>query len=193
MRRVGALILAAGGSTRFGKSKQFLELEGESLIRRTARAATDTGCQPVVIVAGDEVERISSDVSECEVIHNAAWRKGIGTSLKTGIESLRNRVDAVVILACDQPFVSADILRSLITRDAPIVASSYANTIGIPALFDARYFDALASLPDETGAKSILEQRRSDLAIIEFPEGAIDIDRPRDLTRLKSPRDPPVR
>jgi molybdenum cofactor cytidylyltransferase len=71
----------------------------------------------------------------------------------------------------------------------PIVASSYANTLGVPALFDRSFFDALLALPNDSGAKSLIEAHRDDTASIEFDEGAIDIDTPEDFERLKENRD----
>jgi molybdenum cofactor cytidylyltransferase len=186
MRNVGALILAAGGSTRFGEPKQFLKFEGETLIRRVAQAAREAGCAPIVVVAGDCAERVRTELHDLlvHVVQNANWRCGIGTSIKCGLAHLRHAVSAIVILACDQPFVSAEVIRKLCDEDRPVVASGYARTVGIPALFDARYFDALASLPDTAGAKSVIEAHRADVAVVPFPEGAIDIDTRADYEAL---------
>jgi molybdenum cofactor cytidylyltransferase len=178
MRNVGALILAAGGSTRFGEPKQFLKFEGETLLRRIAKAAHDAGCAPIVVVAGNCADRVSAELHDLPVyvVQNAEWRGGIGTSIKCGLAHLRNAVSAIVILACDQPFVSVEIIRKICGERRPIVASGYAKTIGVPALFDSRYFDALASLPDTAGAKSLIEAHAAEVAVVPFPEGVIDID-----------------
>jgi molybdenum cofactor cytidylyltransferase len=178
MRNVGALILAAGASTRFGEPKQFLQFEGETLLRRVAKAAHEAGCAPIVVVAGNSADRVSAELHDLpvHVVQNAEWRCGIGTSIKRGLAHLRHIVSAIVVLGCDQPFVSVEIIGKLRDEDRPIVASGYAETVGIPALFDARYFDALASLPDTAGAKSLIEAHRADVAVVPFPEGAIDID-----------------
>src|SRR5438874_10219466 len=145
MRNVGALILAAGGSARFGEPKQFLQFEGETLLRRVAKAAHEAGCGPIVVVAGDSADRVRAELHDLRVhvVQNADWRCGIGTSIKLGLAHLRPDVSAIVILACDQPFVSAEIIRKLCGINRPIVASGYAETVGIPALFDSCYFDAL--------------------------------------------------
>ena len=113
MRNVGALILAAGGSKRFGEPKQFLRFEGETLLRRIAKAAHDAGCAPIVVVAGDFSDRVSAELHDLpvQVVQNAEWRGGLGTSIKCGLAHLRNAVPAIVILACDQPLVSAEIIR----------------------------------------------------------------------------------
>lgn len=186
MRNVGALILAAGGSTRFREPKQFLQFEGETLIRRVAKAAHEAGCTPIVVIGGDSADRVSAELHDLpvEVVQNAEWRCGIGTSIKCGLARLRNVVSEIVILACDQPFISGEIIRKLRDGGRPIVASAYTETIGIPALFDARYFDALALLPDNGGAKSVIEAHVADVAVVPFPQGAIDIDTRADYEAL---------
>ena len=178
MRNVGALILAAGGSTRFGEPKQFLQFEGETLLRRVAKAAHEAGCAPVVVVAGNSAARVTAELHDLpvRVVQNTEWRCGMGTSIKLGVAHLRQAVSAIVILACDQPFVSVEISRKLCGENRPIVASGYAETVGIPALFDARYFDELASLPDNAGAKSLIEAHAADLAVVPFPADVMDID-----------------
>jgi molybdenum cofactor cytidylyltransferase len=99
-------------------------------------------------------------------------------------------LEAVVLVACDQPFVDARTIAALLAEQATsgkaIVASSYANTLGIPALFGRSCFEALLALPDDSGAKALIESRPDDVAQIEFEQGAIDIDTPADFQRLTS-------
>jgi molybdenum cofactor cytidylyltransferase len=122
------------------------------------------------------------------VVENKGWRDGIGTSIRRGLEKLATDVEAAVLLTCDQPFLDASIVRQLIAAQEetgkPIVASSYANTLGVPALFDRSCFDALLALPDATGAKAFILSRRDEVASIPFERGEIDIDMPEDLDRL---------
>jgi molybdenum cofactor cytidylyltransferase len=189
MRDIGAVILAAGGSTRFGTPKQFLKVEGETLIRRVANTAIDADCRHVVVVAGEHAERIGGELHglRVEVIENAEWSRGLGTSIKRGVTHLVDtdaELGGIVIVACDQPFVSGQILQQLAAETQPIAASGYAGTVGIPALFRQKYFAALASLPDESGAKSLIDANRSDVAVVPFPEGAIDIDTPADYAAI---------
>jgi molybdenum cofactor cytidylyltransferase len=195
MSNVGAVILAAGGSRRFGQPKQFLEFQGESLVRRAVRAATKACGARVAVVAGDTRALIEAEFRESTavVVENPAWSRGLGTSIRCGLQYLiasAPELDAVVLLACDQPFVEAEIVAALVAKQAAtgkaIVASSYANTLGIPALFDRSCFDALLSLPDDSGAKTLIESRPDEVAQIEFEKGAIDIDTPADLERLTS-------
>jgi molybdenum cofactor cytidylyltransferase len=195
MRSVGAIILAAGGSSRFGQPKQLLPFRGESLVRRAVRAAADAGCGRIVVVAGEQRDLIEIELRDTSafVIHNPQWERGVGTSIRSGLQHLRSaqsNVDAVVVLACDQPFVDARTISALITmRDdsgKSIVASRYAKTLGVPALFGRSCFEALLALADESGAKALIESRAAEVAEIEFEQGAIDIDTPVDFERLTS-------
>jgi molybdenum cofactor cytidylyltransferase len=197
MRNVGAIILAAGGSSRFGQPKQLLAFRGESLVRRAVRAAAEAGCGRVAVVAGEQRDLIETELRETPafVIHNPKWERGVGTSICIGLQHLLGahpKVDAAVLLACDQPFVEARTISALMTmRDdagKSIVASRYANTLGVPALFDRSCFEALLALSDDSGAKTLIESRRGDVAEIPFEQGAIDIDTPADFERLTSAR-----
>lgn len=195
MSNVGALILAAGGSGRFGRPKQLLVFRGETLVRRATRAATDACRAGVIVVAGDTRGLIEAELREsaATVVENPEWGRGLGTSIRCGLRHLMKtapELDAIVLLACDQPFVDAATITALVAEHAtsgkPIVASSYANTLGIPALFARSCFEALLALPDDSGAKALIESRRDDVTQIEFEQGAIDIDTPADFERLTS-------
>jgi molybdenum cofactor cytidylyltransferase len=148
----------------------------------------------VAVVVGDLGAEIENDLGESSatIVPNAEWRSGLGTSIRCGLRHLLASpadLDAVVITACDQPFVEPVTIAALIAeheRSAkPIVASRYANTLGIPALFGRSCFDALLALSDQSGAKAIIESRPDDVASIEFEKGAIDIDTPADFERLR--------
>jgi molybdenum cofactor cytidylyltransferase len=195
MPSVGAVILAAGGSSRFGQPKQLLTFRGESLVRRAVRAATDACDAGVVVVAGDTRVPIEAELREsaARVVENPDWRRGMGTSIRCGLRHLLNstpELNAAAVMACDQPFVDARVVGALLAEQErsgkAIVASSYANTLGIPALFDRSCFETLLALPDDSGAKALIESRRNDVAQIEFEQGAIDIDTPADFERLTS-------
>lgn len=193
MPDVGAIILAAGGSGRFGRPKQLLAFRGESLVRRAVRAATEACGAGVVVVAGDVRALLEAELREsaATVVENPEWRRGLGTSIRCGLRHLiasTPELDAVVLLACDQPFVEASTIAALVAEQKKsgkaIVASSYANTLGIPALFDHSCFAELLALSDGSGAKALIESQPDRVGQIDFEQGAIDIDTPADFGRL---------
>jgi molybdenum cofactor cytidylyltransferase len=189
MNPIGAVILAAGASSRLGRPKQLLSHQGETLIRRAACAALGAGCLPTVIVTGKEREQIATELTglEVQMRYHSHWERGIGSSIRAGVQgalALQPALDALLIMVCDQPLVSADLLVALIFVRAKArtqaAACAYAGTIGVPALFGRALFPALAALPDEQGAKAILSSMAGEIARVEFPAGAIDIDTPAD-------------
>ena len=196
LMRVAAIVLAAGSSTRFGKPKQFALFQGETFIRRIAAAAIEADCAPIVVVTGEDAAQITSELTQFTVTiaMNPHWQNGLGSSIGVGVRhaiSLAPDVDAALLLTCDQPFVNADVLTQLIqlrlATGKPIIASAYAETLGIPALFDRSCFPDLLGLKEDSGAKKIILTRPDDVVSFVFPAGAIDIDTAADYKKLDQP------
>jgi len=194
-KRIGAVILAAGGSSRFGQPKQLIPFQGKSLVRRIIDAACEAGCSPVIVVIRSEDEELHRELEGAGVVtvENQEWQRGIGSSIRCGIQGLINNspdVEASVLLVCDQPAVDARVIQRLIAvceiTGKSIVASTYADTIGVPALFSRSVFEELLSLGDKRGAKSIMLGSRERVASLSFPAGQIDIDTWEDWKKLNS-------
>jgi len=192
--RCAAVILAAGASTRLGQAKQLIEVEGESLLRRTARLALEAGCAPVVVVLGYEAERMRAELAGLgvETVENAEWREGMGSSLRCGVSWLARREsgdDNILLLVCDQARLTADHLRALLARHATggsaITASQYAGRAGVPAVFAAALAPELLDCSGDRGAREVIRRDATRVQTVEWPEGAIDVDGPEDLLTLR--------
>jgi molybdenum cofactor cytidylyltransferase len=153
--KIGAVILAAGSSSRFGQPKQLPQFRGKSLASRIVAAADQASYSPVIVVIGSDREKVVGELrSTSEVIvENENWQRGIGSSIRVGVQGLIDHapdIDAIVLLVCDQPGVNPDTIRNLIIlreqTNKSIVASSYPGTLGVPALFDRSFFQELLSL-----------------------------------------------
>ena len=141
----------------------------------------------------DLIEAISCELKKtgATIVANPNWKRGIGTSIRAGVQHLIEiapGVEATVLLACDQPFVDRAVIEGLITLHhetrKPIVAASYAGTLGVPALFDRSRLPDLLGLDDSAGAKSIILSNRDQVAKLPVPEGEIDIDTAEDRERF---------
>jgi CTP:molybdopterin cytidylyltransferase MocA len=188
---VAAIILAAGGSARFGTPKQLLTQQGENLVHRAARSAFEAGIDHVIVILGayaSTVESFLSDFSELTVAINDNWQTGQASSLRLGIEHARRaQCDAAVVMLADQPMIGAQSIRMLIHRfddEHHIIASEYNSTIGAPALFGAEYFDQLLDLTGDHGAGIWLRSNRHAVTSVRMEEASIDIDTPDDLKHL---------
>jgi molybdenum cofactor cytidylyltransferase len=185
-----AVVLAAGGSARFGSPKQLVRVRGHALLHRAVANATEVAGRAVTVVLGAHAAELVPLLrhSSASVIVNREWEEGIGSSIRAAVARLPPSCDGVLITLADQAAVTVDDLARLIAawRSNPgsIVAARYDATIGVPAIFPRPDFGGLAALRGDRGARDLL-RRRSDRVIgIELANASIDIDTPEDLLRL---------
>ena len=180
----GIVILAAGSSSRLGTPKQLLVLEGLTLIKKAALIALEITSQ-VIVVTGAHAEKIEAELQSLPltVSKNEAFKNGIAASIRVGLNTLvekYNDIEGVVFMVCDQPYLTADIINQLVnaanTSEKGIVACSYGNSLGIPALFKKKHFQELLELRGDVGAKKLIINHSNDVVAIPFPKGDIDID-----------------
>jgi molybdenum cofactor cytidylyltransferase len=183
--KVGIIILAAGSSSRMGRSKQLIEIEGEPLLCRCVRVALGVNSNRVVVILGanEKPHREIIEKLPVHIISNHFWKTGMGSSIKTGLNYLIQvapESEAVMIVVCDQPALTTEHLQKLVQRfyqkKKSIVASSYANSNGVPVLFGRSFFSNLLLLSDDHGAKKIVQQFPDQVETVEFPKGSFDLD-----------------
>lgn len=190
--RLTAILLAAGGSSRYGRCKQLVEIDGSSLVRLAVnRLLTLFPADRVTVVVGANSDAVTRAVGDLTVktVHNANWQQGLASSLKTGLNNVGPDSRAVLITLCDQALVSEECLRRLIDRwltdPSEIVASGYADTVGTPAIIPAEFYPQMQALEGDTGAKSILKNNAGRVKTLSVPEAEFDIDMPADLEKLQ--------
>lgn len=193
MNNTAIIILAAGNSSRFGSIKQLLHFNNKTLIQHVIDEAIHANAEPVIVVTGANADEVSKEINN-ELVHivfNEDWKDGMASGIITGLKkaiTLNNDIEKIIIAVCDQPFVSSSLFKQLYQKQEEstqhIVACTYADTIGTPALFTQKYFDALMSLNGDEGAKKILKVNPQDVATIDFPQGNIDIDTQKDYENL---------
>lgn len=179
------VILAAGSSSRLGSPKQLIDWHGQPLLRHLATQAIDTGA-PVTIILGANVEAIRPTIADLPlaIIENKEWPDGMSTSIRLAAKN--TDADAMLLMTCDQPFVSTGILRAIIdartTGHHRIVASEYQGIAGVPAVFERPLFPELQQLSGAKGAKAVILHHLIETHRIPFPDGAMDLDTPEDVS-----------
>lgn len=193
--KIGIIILAAGPSLRFGDTiKQLLTFNGTTLIRKateTALAAELGG--PVVVVLGASKALVAPEVADLPVtvIENDLYEQGIASSIKTGLVAVhltQTELDAVIFVPCDQPLVSAVLLKKLAITWAEsgrgIVATRYNGQLGTPVLFGWHYLDELLDLEGDRGPKWVVMKHKGDRNEVTFEPAALDLNSWADVERM---------
>jgi molybdenum cofactor cytidylyltransferase len=169
---VTAVVLAAGSSTRLGRPKQLLEVEGETLLARATRVARE---------AADDVIVVVPPSLGVEGIVNRHADEGIASSIRLGVAACEGDI---LLVLCDQPRVTAAHLRALVDAGAPIAATAYDNILGVPAFFVAAFREELLALRGDAGARRVIEAHRDVVIAIPFADAAFDVDTEADVERL---------
>jgi len=193
MNNTGIVILAPGDSSRLGNMKQLLPFNGKTLLQHVIDEAADAGAQPIVVITGANANKVAASITDSRVriVENGNWKEGMASGIVAGIRQITGQnkgVKKIILAVCDQPFVSSALFEQLDEKQnksgKPVVASTYADTVGTPALFSMEFFDQLLSLTGDEGAKKILKSNTSDVATVPFPRGEIDIDTQKDYENL---------
>ncbi|NVJ86226.1 MAG: nucleotidyltransferase family protein [Algoriphagus sp.] len=192
----GIILLAAGSSSRLGSPKQLVEYQGKTLIQRSIDVASKSEADSVLVVLGWQPNLIKKGIQSDGVyfVENESWEDGMTSSMQAGLAWYMVSEDKVVspnqilIMTCDQFKVDTDLLDSLIKEKEKsgkgIIACRYSDTLGVPAIFDEKYFEDLLGLDKKVPAKKLILEYLDDVQIVDFPLGALDLDTEEDLSKL---------
>jgi molybdenum cofactor cytidylyltransferase len=192
---IGAIMLAAGSSRRFGDDKRRSLLpSGQQILEESIHKAASVIDEVLVVLRfGDRefAQELDEKVANSAVKYFCApdSAKGMGSSLANAVREISDWQAALVFLG-DMPFVQAETVESLLAeyefrkkQHAPIVLPTQQGVRGHPVLFHKQYFPEMMSLSGDQGAKSVIQAHPSEVFEVEVLDpGAIrDIDTPDDL------------
>ena len=200
MRRLGAVVLAAGAASRFGRPKQLLRWGGRTLVERAVQSCLDAGCARVAVVTGAhgaEVRAalagaVENSTGEVVIVDNPAWAHGMAGSIATGVEALLaggSQPDAALVVLADQPLVDADFLRALSRalddEGVEAAALGYPSGPGVPACFGRSLFARLALRGSaDAGARAVLRDPAVRCRVLDAPRRRRDVDTPADWAQF---------
>lgn len=195
-RRVAAVILAAGRSTRMGGPNKLLaEIGGRPLIRIAAEQALASRARPLIVVTGHERDKVAAALAGLDVrlVHNPDFAEGLSTSVKVGLGAVPEDADAAVVCLGDMPQVSADLIDRLIgafdpERGALVVVPTIAGKRGNPVVWSRRFFPELMALEGDVGARHVIGRYAEAVTEVPVADGAAltDIDTPEALVRVRA-------
>jgi molybdenum cofactor cytidylyltransferase len=159
-------------------------------LQHCLQAAESLFNERVIVVLGADAGQIQQGLQQTSatLVINPDWQDGMSGSIRTGVNALPADAQAVMILLCDQPLLDAGPLLELITlwqaQPEMIVASDYADSVGVPAIFPASVFSQLTSLTGDRGAKQILKSLSDKVISHPLQAAALDIDTQQDFENL---------
>lgn len=191
--QIGAIVLAAGKSTRMGEPKQLLQLDGKPLLERTLANLRNSNVSDIVVVLGFAAQDIQQQVAlgETRVVENADYEQGMASSLRVGLGELDAGTDGALIVLADQPFVRPETLNRIIDRfqqsDAQIVVPTYQGFRGNPVLLDRRVFPEVMALTGDVGCRAVFGDHKGGIVKVAVDDIGIlvDIDSKHDFAKLQ--------
>lgn len=191
--RIAGIILAAGQSSRMGRTKQLLPWQGTTVLDAVLEQARRSILDELILVLGSAAGRIQHEVNiqGMRVIENPDSIHGQSTSLQAGLSALPDAVQAAVFLLGDQPLVRSGVIDRIVETykgsKAAIVLPVYQGQRGNPVLIDRSLFPRLMQLEGDTGARAVFAENASSICEMPVREEGVcqDIDTWEDYLRLR--------
>jgi CTP:molybdopterin cytidylyltransferase MocA len=193
---IWAIVLAAGGGSRFGGGKLLVKLGGRSIIEAVLHNLREAPVDEAIVVVGADAERLREICKRygVRIVDNDEWERGQSTSVLAGLRACGAEARAAVVLLGDQPLVGARAVERLVAafeEGARVAVATYGGKRRNPVLFSREVWPLLeAELAGDEGARAVL--RRHPELVVEVPcEGVgdpADVDTREDLRRLEEMR-----
>lgn len=196
MKKIAAIILAAGKSRRFGTMKQFVQLNEKPLFMYPLERAIKMALHPIVLVGNPNTAKMKDHITSLNVNYteNDHYELGLSSSIIHGLDTIKENIDAVIILLADQPFITLEVIKKMIDtyhseydQGIRIVRPYYEGKAGHPVLFDQSFFQQLRTIRGDQGGKNIIESNINKLKTIKIfqKELNMDIDTLKDLEKAQ--------
>lgn len=175
------------------QSKQLLKWKDGTLLSHAVTIALGARPASVIVVLGanESAHRLALKSFPVDIVSNPRWESGMGSSLKAGLDHIKKNKPhqgGVVVMVCDQPFLTPEHLRSLVAKSAQngktIVATKYAGILGVPVFFANEALSFLEGIDDREGARKIVQENPQLTDFVAFEEGKIDLDTPDDYAKF---------
>lgn len=195
MKRVSAVVLAAGRSVRMGEAKQLMRVGERGMLERTLGNVRAGNVDEVILVLGFSAESIrralpAALLEGVRIVVNEKYESGMASSLRAGLAAVSPALDAALIVLADQPFVRPETMGSIVERyresNAAVVVPFYRGLRGNPVLLNRSVFAEAMALEGDVGCRAIFARHAEELLEVDVEDAGIleDIDSREDYERL---------
>lgn len=179
-----AVVLSAGESSRMGRPKALLPIQGQKFIERIIRVIGQSRVGRTIVVLGHHADQLRGRIEHLpvEVVINPDYRSGQLSSLQVAIRHIRDddRCDGMLVHLVDHPFIDVALVDALIESffetKKMIVVPSYKGKRGHPVIFSRELFGELLNAPLDQGAKAVVNAHRQETLEIEWHDEGITLD-----------------
>jgi len=191
-----AVILSAGESSRMGRPKALLPIDGVRFIEKIVTALKSTRVNEIIAVLGHNAEEMRQKVSDLpvKIVLNPDYKQGQLSSLIAAIRNIESgenhsRVDAILVHLVDHPYINADLVNLMIDRfyetKKLIVVPRHQGRRGHPVIFSRALFPELLAAPIDQGAKTVVHAHRDQTLEIDTDDAGVtvDIDTPEEYQK----------
>lgn len=192
--RVGAVVLAAGKSSRMGNNKLLADLHGKPMIMKTVSRIAASQVANIVVVVGNDAPAIKSALQNCHVsfVENLHYADGLASSLRAGVAALQGNCDAILVCLGDMPLIDPRDIDRMIAAFNPaehrsIVVPVFERKFGNPVLWGAQHFMALMACEGDRGARGLLEKLKENVVeiVVDNQSVVMDADTPEALAAIR--------
>ncbi len=189
--RIAGIVLAAGGSSRFGEPKQLLDWFGKPMVKFVVEKVIAAGCSPVVVVTGADHDSVSQalDGVEVEVVCNTGWQVGQSSSVRAAIQSLPGDISAAIFNLVDQPLIPVELIKELMKKHArnpaPIILPTIDGKPANPVLFDQSVFTDLEKLEGDVGGRTLFDKYKPVTIPWDDLASQVDVDTPEAYQKIR--------
>jgi molybdenum cofactor cytidylyltransferase len=195
---ITGVVLAAGRSSRLGRTKQLLDLAGKPIVLHVLTAALASPLDEVIVVLGHAAEDVAAVVPPNErlrLVVNPDFAEGQSTSLQAALRAADERSEAAVVLLGDQPGVRPEAVRAVVDAwsagSGPLVQAAYEGRPGHPTVLGRSVWTEAADVEGDEGARSILARYPGLLTMVEVGgEPPDDVDTWADYERVRAAFEP---
>jgi molybdenum cofactor cytidylyltransferase len=179
-----AVVLSAGESSRMGRPKALLPIDGQTFIEKIVGALKKSSVAKVIVVLGHNADEMRRHIQHLpiEILVNPDYKLGQLSSLQVAVRSLEKEADCdgMLVHLVDHPYVNTQLLESMIKLCEEtaklIIVPRYNGKRGHPVIFSRKLFKELLAAPMDQGAKAVVDAHRADTLEIDTEDEGITLD-----------------
>ena len=187
--QIGAVIVAAGMSSRMGDFKPMLNIGSISIAQRIVATFHQAGVTKIAVVTGYNAPQLEHHLANLGLVflRNEAYATTqMFDSAKIGLAYMKDRCERILFTPVDVPLFTAMTVTELIESGASLCCPVCEGKTGHPLLIDSSLVDTILQDSGEGGLQGAIKRCGEEMRKIEVEDPGVlhDADTPADYRAL---------